>query len=568
MSVDPQVLRSASFADIGAVISRNVDLLIDRWQQRAIIEQPEVAVAHRQELHDQLPSFLTAMGKALSEAGEHEQIRPCLLAAEHGEQRWRAGWRLSEVIRDYQILRLVILERLELELNRAPDVRESMAVGLILDEGITAAVVSYIAYQEQHVRNAEDALDSANRAKSEFLANMSHEIRTPMTAILGFTDILRDSLDHPEHLEAVHTIKRNGEYLLEIINDILDLSKIEAGKLEVECVSCSAIHIAREVAALMEVPARAKGLTLDVVHDDGVPDTFLSDPLRLRQVLINLVGNAVKFTERGSIKLVVRLNSTAVPPRLEFAVEDTGIGMTPEQMGRVFEPFTQTDDSAERRRQGTGLGLTISKRLTEILGGSIDVSSEVGRGSTFRLRLPFRKGERRQAVHTPGPMTNLAAGRLNSGTVETQQPPEKTNSGLSEIVSAPVTLAGCRVLVADDRRDNRYLISRILEKAGATVDTAENGRQALKRIAEAQSAAQPYHVVLMDMLMPELNGFEAVAKLRAAGWSTPVVALTASAMAGDRDRCLQAGCDDYLTKPIDSLTLITLVHRFHSEQSS
>lgn len=553
MSVDPQVLRTASFAEIGAVISQNVEILIDRWQQRTVIEQPEVAVAHRRELQDQLPSFLHAMGQALTETQVHDQVRPCLLAAEHGEQRWRAGWRLSEVIRDYQILRLVIHERLQIELNRALDVREAMAVGLVLDEAITAAVVSYVTYQEQHIRSTEEALDSANRAKREFLANMSHEIRTPMTAILGFTDILRESVSHPDHVDAVQTIKRNGEYLLEIVNDILDLSKIEAGKLEVERTLCSPVQLANEVVALIQVAARAKGLTLEVVEQGPIPATISTDSLRLRQVLINLVGNAVKFTDRGSVRLV--LQETASPvPQLEFSVADTGIGMTAEQIQHVFDPFVQPDHSAERRRTGTGLGLTISKKLIEILGGTIDVESEPGRGSIFRVRLP--------APHDVP--SHDGVNHAASPAAAQPVPPSVPQSADRPAVSLDrASLEGCRVLVADDRRDNRHLISRILEKAGATVVTAENGVAALDLIAQGQSDGQPFQVVLMDMLMPELNGFDAVAKLRAAGCRTPVIALTASAMAGDRDRCLQVGCDDYLPKPIDTMSLISLVYRFH-----
>jgi PAS domain S-box-containing protein len=398
---------------------------------------------------------------------------------------------------------------------------------------------------------ARHAAEAASRAKSEFLANMSHEIRTPMTAILGFADILAADATTVENADAARTIKRNGEYLLTVINDILDLSKIEAGKLTVEQVACSPAQLVAEVASIMRVRAEAKDVGLTTEHLGPIPESIVTDPTRLRQVLINLVGNAIKFTEVGTVRLVTRLlQSDDQPARLRFDVIDTGIGMTEEEVAEVFQPFFQADSSASRRFGGSGLGLTITKRLVEMLGGDIAVSSTAGKGSTFSV--------------------SLATGPLD-GTRMLEYPGEASSDSEQSIQSDRQSQPklDCHILLAEDGPDNQRLISLILSKAGAEVTIAENGQIAVEKALGClpgrgrrhNDGKQPFDVILMDMQMPVMSGHEVTRQLRGAGYTGPIIALTAHAMKEDRQKCLDAGCDDYLSKPIDRRTLLKTVAR-------
>ena len=375
------------------------------------------------------------------------------------------------------------------------------------------------------------AADTANRAKSEFLANMSHEIRTPMTAILGYTDELLEALTRPDDISAAKTIKCNGEHLLGIINNILDLSKIEAGRYDVDCVACSPSQIIRDVVALMTVQATGKGLALNVRFDGPLPETIQSDPTRLRQILFNLIGNAIKFTEVGSVSVSTCLLVTdPEKPKLQIRISDTGIGMSPTEIGRLYAPFTQGDNSSTRKFGGTGLGLTITHRLVELLGGRMVVASQLDKGSTFTIMLPTGalKGVR-LLDDTPAPKETNA-----------QAAPSSKNS-----------LQGLRILLAEDGPDNQRLISLVLKKAGADVSLAENGKVALQLATDATRNGVAFDIILMDMQMPIMDGYDATVALRKQGYSGPIIALTAHAMAGDREKCLRAGCDDYLTKPIN-----------------
>ncbi len=410
-------------------------------------------------------------------------------------------------------------------------------------------IISVNAHLEEAVAKAE----AATRAKSEFLANMSHEIRTPMTAILGYTDILRDdgdlSLAPPQRIEAIETIRRNGENLLGIINDILDLSKIEAGKMTVEQIECFPLRLVQDVRELMKIRSDAKGLALHTEYVDAVPETIQSDPIRLRQCLINLIGNAIKFTEHGAVRLITRFVPDEANPQLQFDILDTGAGMTEEQAARLFQPFTQADSTTTRKFGGTGLGLTISKRFAEMLGGDITVvESEEGVGTRFRLTV------------ATGPLEGVKmiedANRLEARPTA----PEKKKTGASQVL-----LKGCRILLAEDGPDNQRLISHILKKAGADVTIKENGKLAYDAAIAARNGVadtQAFDVILMDMQMPIMDGYEATRRLRQEGYSGPIIALTAHAMAGDRQKCIDAGCDDYATKPVDRKHLIETVQKY------
>ncbi len=390
--------------------------------------------------------------------------------------------------------------------------------------------------------------ESATRAKSEFLANMSHEIRTPMTAILGFSELLLSELGveqaPPERIEAIRTIQRNGSYLLELINDILDLSKIEAGRLNVERVACAPVQVLGDVVSLMRVRANAKKLPLTLEYIGRFPETIHSDPVRLRQVLINLIGNAIKFTETGEVRVVARLvQRLGKPALLQVDVVDTGIGLTPEQLSRLFQPFSQADSSTTRKFGGTGLGLTISKRLAEMLGGGITLSSTPGKGSTFSVTVEAGDLEGVRLLESP------LEGALRTSTVAAN------NTALALRLDA-------RILLAEDGPDNQRLIAFVLKNAGAEVTVVENGQIACDEALAAREAGHPFDIILMDMQMPVMDGYEATRKLRVAGYAEPIIAMTAHAMEGDSAKCRAAGCDAYLTKPIDRARFLHALARF------
>ena len=392
---------------------------------------------------------------------------------------------------------------------------------------------------EQTLRMAKAASDTANQAKSEFLANMSHEIRTPMAAILGFNDMLSQSVDRPEEIDAVQTIRRNGEYLLELINDILDLSKIEAGRFELEQLEVSPAKLVADVIALMRVRATAKGLALQLEYATEVPETIRTDPTRVRQILINLIGNAIKFTQQGSVRFVVRLRQEVdQPPCLQFDVIDTGIGMTEEQIAKLFRPFTQADSSTTRKYGGTGLGLSICHRLIQMLGGTVTVTSQPESGATFTVTIATG---------------NIQQTRLIIPGVEPVSVVEIPKS------TEPDAPQSAKILLAEDGPDNQRLIKYVLNKAGMEVVCVENGEAACELALSNAALGSPFDLILMDMQMPVLDGYSATRRLRGFGYTRPIIALTAHAMSGDREKCLAAGCDDYTVKPINRELLLSMV---------
>ncbi len=398
------------------------------------------------------------------------------------------------------------------------------------------------------LQEANAAAVAATRAKSEFLANMSHEIRTPMTAILGFAELLLDEVESnsvlPDRIEAIRTIQRNGNHLLELIKDILDLSKIEAGKLTIEQIRCSPREILTEVAGLMQIRADAKGLPLEIECAGSIPVSIRSDPRRLRQILINLLGNAIKFTETGKVRVVASsVREFSGPSMLRFDIIDTGIGISATTISELFQPFNQGDSSATRRFGGTGLGLTISKRLAETLGGNIRVESVPGQGSTFSLTIAVGNIEEIPLLERP-------AGAID---------PTARRSCETNVAAIHLD---CRILLAEDGPDNQRLITFLLKKAGAEVTVVENGRHALEQALAAWKHGRAFDVILMDMQMPVMDGYTAVRTLREHGYGGPIISLTAHAMAEDRQLCLNAGCDDYVTKPIDRQTLLASVARW------
>jgi signal transduction histidine kinase/CheY-like chemotaxis protein len=398
------------------------------------------------------------------------------------------------------------------------------------------------ALAQEQLKLAKEAAESANRFKTMFFANISHEIRTPLTAINGFAELLLSPQRTAEQrLSDARVIRRNGEHLLTLINDILDLSKIEAGKMSVERILCCPAKTVGEVCSMLRARASEKGLSLEVTFDGPIPTRIQTDPTRLRQVLINLVANAIKFTSKGGVRVAVSVQpGFHIPePLLQVSVTDTGIGITPEQQAALFQPFVQADASITRQYGGSGLGLVISQHFARALGGDITLESQGGRGSTFTV--------------------TVCTGSL----VEAQVNPfPEQATDMPDNFNAPrVRIAGS-VLVAEDGLDNQALIVTKLRETGLTVDIAPNGQVACEKALAAAAFDKPFDLILMDVQMPVMDGYSATLHLRGKGYRGPIIALTANAMDRDRNKCLNAGCNDFVTKPIQMKALFKAVGRY------
>ena len=430
--------------------------------------------------------------------------------------------------------------------------------GLLLDDLKTTrdygAQTLYLDEQRKKFELQANALDQArqkaeeaNRAKSEFLTNISHEIRTPLTAIVGYAELLarpnRDGKDDPAWTKG---LRRGSDHLLSLVNDILDLSKVEAGKMRVTLAPRSPLQIVRQVVQMMRPQAREKLLDLSLELVGKLPRQIVTDEIRLRQILVNLVSNAVKFTDSGSITIKMRMRGQATrSPCLEISVKDSGIGIPEERLSDIFAPFTQVAEVDQVRREGTGLGLDISIRMARLLGGDLSVQSSPGIGSNFTLILDVGSMHELEFAD-PSDLSKAA---------EKPSPPDETPE-------LEADFSGCRLLVVEDGRDNQRILRFLLEETGALVDIAENGREALDRVS---ASAKSYDLILMDIQMPVMDGYEATAELRRCGFEAPIVALTAFASSRDLERCVDVGCSHFLTKPLVPRDLMeTLEKHLHA----
>jgi signal transduction histidine kinase len=530
--------------EVSVLISQLKADILREWEAQSREKVAAAKLQSRLALRDSLPEFLDQLVLTLECSNPKEQAATnAEVAREHGEDRSKQPeYTLEEVIFEYHILRSVIIEHLEA--SGSTDTNSRKIIHEFIDRGIGKAAATYAeieisrqAVQKRDFEEAKIEAERSNQAKSAFLANMSHEIRTPLGAIMGFVGLLKDKgLSDDEILKYHAIIDRNSNHLLRIIDDILDLAKVEAGKVVIEKIEFSLLEFLIEFSSLAAIKAREKGIAFEFRPETLVPELVISDPTRLRQVLSNIVGNAIKFTEKGSVEFRVKYNNE----RLQFIVTDTGRGIAPEQRTALFQAFSQADSSTTRKFGGTGLGLVLTKKIAQAFGGDFDLmESEIGKGSIFEASIP---------VTVPAKAKLVSVDKVEV---------EPTSD--NHFDPFQVDLKGLEILLVEDSPDNQYLIQKMLSKTGAKIVTANDGAEGVKL-----ALAHRYDIILMDIQMPVMDGHQAVRTLRSQGYARPIVALTAHAMKEEREHAVLSGFSHFLTKPINRKSLIDLLQMLHS----
>jgi signal transduction histidine kinase/CheY-like chemotaxis protein len=523
MTIDPQVLRSEQFTEIGRLVQRDAGILIERWSRRAVEEQPNARRLHQDALRDHLPRLLHDLGECLAESTASGAAPHCAPARKHGEQRWEEGWSLPEVVRDYQILRIVLFDYLEEALERPLLFREIQAIGLALDEAISASLTAYVRYRDDHVRRVEQeraeheraqaaALRESDRRKNEFLAMLAHELRNPLAPILNSVEVLRllGPVD-PNVTQARDIVERQVKQMVRLVDDLLDVTRIAQGKLELRR---SVFDLAEAVAQAIQTTtplfeAQQHQLSVELPNE---PLRLEADQARVVQVIVNLLNNAGKYTDRGGR---ITLSGAREGDEVVIRVRDNGMGIDPQMLGRVFDMFMQVDRAVHRAQGGLGIGLTLVRQLVEMHGGRVAAHSEgPGRGSEFIVWLPALPA---------GPAATPAAAPQQQET------------------------AGRHILIVEDNADARSTLQTLLNLLGHRVETAANGSEGIDRAL----ASRP-QVVLVDLGLPILDGYEVARRLRAElGGAVHLIALTGHALEEDRRRAYEAGFDAHLVKPVE-----------------
>jgi signal transduction histidine kinase/CheY-like chemotaxis protein len=516
MNLDPQLLRSEQHVEVGLVIQRDAGVLMDRWALRAVQQQPNAARAHHQALLDHLPRLLQTLGQSLAESLDADATPHQTPAEEHGEQRWEVGWSLPEVVRDYQLLRLVLFEYLEETLPRRLGFRESRAIDLALDEAISASVAAYVAQRETALRDQAAALKEADQRKTDFLAILAHELRNPLAPILTSIELLRllsskdNNINQPREI-----IERQVRQMVRIVDDLLDLTRVARGKLELRRTILDVGQAVTQAVQTVRPLLEAQGHQLSV-ELPAEPIHLEADETRIVQVLVNLLSNAGKYTERGG---QIRLSAAREGNEAVLRVGDNGVGIETEMLGRIFDLFTQIGRSLHRAQGGLGIGLMLVRQLVELQGGRVSAQSDgPGQGSEFVVRLP-----------------------IASPSVPSNPPDESPQPGTT---SAATT---CHILIIEDNNDARETLALLLQILGHRVETAATGPEGVKLALSARP-----QVVLIDLGLPGLDGFEVARQLRAAlGEGARLIALTGYAQEEDRRRTQEAGFDAHLPKPVE-----------------
>jgi signal transduction histidine kinase len=523
VTADANLIRLQRHDEIGALIQRDTAQLIEQWRRRAALEQPGAARLHEEALLDHLPALLAQVGVYLADSSTDDRPH-CRPASQHGEQRWEVGWSLTEVVRDYRILRLVVLDYLDRALQRPLHVREVQAVGLALDEAIAASVERYVRSREEQLQQTRTALQEADRRKNEFLATLAHELRNPLAPLRNSLEVLRLSGNSPQSVGRVREIMdRQVQQMTHLVEDLLDVTRIAQGKLVLRKERFD-VRVAVEQAVQMNAPLRESRRHKLSVSLPAGPLWFEGDQARLVQVVVNLLNNAAKYTpDGGHIDLSASQNGS----RAVIRVKDNGVGIPPDKLAHVFDLFAQLDLGPERAEGGLGIGLTLVRRLVELQGGTIAATSAgAGQGSEFMVHLPL-PAEQAAPVETGASPTGDVAAR--------------------------------HFLIVEDNVDNRESLAVLLRLLGHRVDAAEDGLRGL----ELARAARP-QIALVDIGLPDINGFEVARRLRQElGDAVLLVALTGHSQPEDRQRAIEAGFNAHLIKPVDLEALFGVVRRGH-----